>query len=141
MSEEQSSFPENNPQPANPFDQHMNPGQPGSFHFQMPLPNATVVLVLGILSIVTCCCYGIIGLILAILALVLAGKDRKLYTANPSAYTMSSFKNLNTGRVCALIGVIMSALVALFYIGMIVIFGLSVLSDPEAFREAMGGLQ
>ncbi|MBS1563194.1 MAG: hypothetical protein JST39_02345, partial [Bacteroidetes bacterium] len=30
---------------------------------QMPLPNATPVLVLGIISIVGCFCYGIVGLI------------------------------------------------------------------------------
>lgn len=29
---------------------------------QQKLPNATIILVLGILSIVTCCCYGIVGL-------------------------------------------------------------------------------
>ena len=35
------------------------------------VPNATAVLVLGIVSIVTCFCYGIIGLACAIIALVL----------------------------------------------------------------------
>ena len=37
---------------------------------QQQLPNATAVLVLGIISIVGCFCYGIIGLILGIIALV-----------------------------------------------------------------------
>ena len=39
------------------------------------LPNGTAVLVLGILSIVTCCCYGFIGLTFGIIAVVLANKD------------------------------------------------------------------
>ena len=43
------------------------------------LPNATVVLVLGILSLIFCWCYGFFGLILGIIAVVLAGGQRKLY--------------------------------------------------------------
>ena len=38
------------------------------------LPNATTSLVLGILSIVTCLCYGVIGLPLGIIAVVLGNK-------------------------------------------------------------------
>ncbi len=71
------------------------------------LPNATAVLVLGILSIITCCCYGILGLILGIVALVLAKKDMKLYLENPELY--SNYKNLNIGRILAIIGISLSA--------------------------------
>ena len=39
------------------------------------LPNATAVLVLGILSIVTCWLYGIPGIIMGIIAIVLAQKE------------------------------------------------------------------
>lgn len=39
------------------------------------LPNATVVLVLGILSLIFCWCYGFFGLILGIIAVVLAGDN------------------------------------------------------------------
>ena len=46
---------------------------------QQPLPNATPVLVLGILSIVMCFCYGILGLILGIIALVLSASSKRLY--------------------------------------------------------------
>ena len=144
MSEEQSPFPENtasqHDNAQNTFDSSF-PGEGHPFHFQMALPNATAVLVLGILSLVTCCCYGVFGLLMAVIALVLAAKDRKRYMENPSVYSMSSFKNLNAGRVCALIGVILSALVALFYIGLIMVFGLSVFSNPDALREALGSMQ
>ncbi len=71
------------------------------------LPNATAVLVLGILSILTCCCYGIIGLILGIVALVLAKKDMKLYLESPELY--SNYNNLNIGRILAIIGISLSA--------------------------------
>ncbi len=36
------------------------------------LPNATAVLVLGILSLVFCWCYGFVGLVLGILAVAIA---------------------------------------------------------------------
>ena len=71
---------------------------------QQALPNATAVLVLGIISIVGCFCYGIIGLILGIIAVVLAGKATKLYNDNPGMYTESSFKNLKAGKVCGVVG-------------------------------------
>lgn len=72
------------------------------------LPNATAVLVLGILSICTCCCYGIVGLILGIVALVLASKDMKLYLESPELY--SNYSNLNIGRILAIIGIALSAI-------------------------------
>ncbi len=80
------------------------------------LPNATAVLVLGILSIVLCICYGIIGLILGIIALSLAGKDLQLYNANPSAYKQSSYNNLKAGRICAIIGTVLSSLYILIFV-------------------------
>jgi len=75
------------------------------------LPNASAVLVLGILSIVGCVCYGIPGLVLSIIALVLYNKDIQLYRINPSLYTESSYSNLKAGRVCAIIGLIPSLIV------------------------------
>ena len=50
---------------------------------KQPLQNATLILVLGILSIVTCCCYGVLGLPIGIVALVLANKSTKIYIENP----------------------------------------------------------
>ena len=59
------------------------------------LPNGTVVLVLGILSILTCCCYGVIGLTFGIIALVLAKKDLKLYQESPELYL--NYNNIKIG--------------------------------------------
>lgn len=75
---------------------------------QQKLPNATAVLILGIFSILTCCCWGILGLILGIIALVLAKKDLALYNSNPQLY--SNYSNLNTGRILAIIGIALSAI-------------------------------
>ena len=116
------------------FPPNSDMGFPG---MQQTLPNATAVLILGIFSIVTCCCYGIVGLILGIIALVLSKKDRALYAMNMSAYTESSFKNLNAGRVCAIIGLILNILYLLISIAFIIMFGFGALSDQEAMKEIL----
>lgn len=72
------------------------------------LPNATAVLVLGILSIVGTCCYAIPGLIMGIIGLVLAKKDEKLYRANPEMY--DNYSNLNTGKILSIIGICIGVL-------------------------------
>ena len=75
------------------------------------LPNATASLVLGILSIVMC---GI-GVVLGIVGIVLANKDLALYRTNPGIYSESSFNNTKTGRICSIIGIIVSSLFVIFY--------------------------
>lgn len=80
------------------------------------LPNATTILVLGILSLVFCWCYGIIGLVLGIIAVALSGTPRKAYLAEPQLYTESSYKNINAGRICGIIAICLSVLVMLFFI-------------------------
>ena len=62
-------------------------------------------------------------------------KDRTLYAMNMSAYTESSFKNLNAGRVCAIIGLILNILYLLISIAFIMIYGFAALNDQEAMRE------
>jgi hypothetical protein len=104
---------------------------------QIALPNATAVLVMGIISIVGCFCYGIVGLICGIVAMVLAKKDMALYNANPSSYLPASFNNLKAGRTCAIIGLILSALYVLFYIIVIIIFGAAILSNPQEIFNQM----
>lgn len=90
---------------------------------QQQLPNSTAVLVLGILSIVMCFCYGLFGVALGIIALVLSGKARTLYNENPERYTEVSFKNMNAGRICGLIGTIISSLVLVFWVIYFIIVG------------------
>ncbi len=90
---------------------------------QQQLPNATAILVLGIISIVGCFCYGLPGLVCGIIALVLSGKANALYKENPSLYTEASFKNMKAGKVCAIIGLSLSALTVIIVIIELVIFG------------------
>ncbi len=77
------------------------------------LPNANAVLALGILSILTCCCWGI-GLILGIVALIVAKKDIVLYSENPEHF--QGYSNINTGRILAIIGIVLSSLYLIFMI-------------------------
>lgn len=97
---------------------------------QQALPNATGVLVLGIISIVGCFCYGIVGLVCGIIAVALSVKANALYIQNPSLYTESSFKNMKAGRVCAIIGLSLSTLYVIFWIVCIVIWGAALSSNP-----------
>lgn len=91
---------------------------------QIPLPNAQTVLVLGIISIILCWCHGIIGLVLAIVALVLANKDLAMYNADPQKYTPASYSNLKSGRTIAVIGLVLAGiflfmlLIGLFFMGL-----------------------
>jgi len=93
---------------------------------QQPLPNSTGVLVLGILSIVMCFCYGLFGVALGIIALVLSGKAKTLYEQNQELYTEGSFKNMKAGRICALIGTILSSLVLVFWVVYFIIVGAAI---------------
>ena len=113
-----------------------------SYDFNAPkieLPNATVVLVLGIISIVGCCCsYGILGIACAIIALVLAKSAANLYVANPERYTEGSYKNMNAGKICAWIGLIPSILMFIFLVWMIATMGFAALTDPTVIYEHFG---
>jgi len=90
---------------------------------QMPLPNSTGVLVMGIISIALCWCYGIVGITLGIISIVLANKSKKLYKAEPEKYTIGSYKNLQAGYICAIIGLSLSALYLVFIIIYFLIIG------------------
>jgi hypothetical protein len=90
---------------------------------QVAVPNSAAVLVLGIISIALCWCYGIVALTCGIIALVLANKGINLYKANPNAYTISSYNNMKGGRICAIIGVCLSALMLIYIIVVFAIVG------------------
>lgn len=100
---------------------------------QQKLPNATLILVFGILSIVTCCCYGVLGLIFGIIAIVMAGKATALYKQNPEMY--SDFGNVKTGKILAIIGIVLSTIYLLFSLWAISTFGFDALQDQELMQE------
>lgn len=75
------------------------------------LVNSSGILTLGILSIIFA---GGVGIILGIIALSMAGPAMRESKAHPEKYTEASIKNANAGKVCAIIGVSIAALVILF---------------------------
>ena len=83
------------------------------------LPNATAVLVLGILSLVFCWCYGFVGLVLGILAVAIASGPRRAYLEHSEEYTEASYKILSAGRVCGIVGICVALAVVAFVIFMI----------------------
>ena len=84
------------------------------------LPNETLILVLGIISIITCCCWGI-GLVLGIVTLVLAGKATQIYIQNPELYP--GYQNVKTGKILAIIGIVLSAIYLIIAIYINVVIG------------------
>jgi hypothetical protein len=82
-------------------------------NIQQDLPNSTAVLVLGIISIVSCWCWGFPGLICGIIALVLSSRSEKLYKDSPYLYRTGSVSNLKAGKICAIIGVCLSGILVL----------------------------
>lgn len=143
----QPPFPPNTPPPppggGNPYGQNPygnnpygnnppyggNPYQQNPMGMQRDLPNATAILVLGIISIVGCLCYGIVGLGCGIAALVMAQKALREYNANPGGFTRSSFNNTKAGRICAIIGTILSGLYFIYFLVIIAIFGTAFMSS------------
>ncbi len=90
---------------------------------QQKLPNATLILVFGIVSIVTCCCYGIIGLVFGIIAIVLAKKATVVYLENPEQYT--GYSNVKTGKILAIIGIILNLIYLIYVIWLFATIGMS----------------
>jgi hypothetical protein len=74
------------------------------------LPNSTAVLVLGILSIVFCWCYGIPGIVMGTIALVLSNQSVKYFNTNPDPRLWIGYGNMQAGKICAIIGTCLSAI-------------------------------
>lgn len=100
---------------------------------QQKLPNATATLVLGILSIISCCCFGLPGLVFGIIALVISQNSVRMYRENPSEY--SDYGNLQAGRVMAIIGIVLSSLSLIRIIVMLALYG------TMGFDAFMDGLE
>lgn len=98
----------------------------------LPVPFATAALVLGIISIPTCFCYGVPGLITGIICIVLSGKGKKEYEYEPEKYKVASYNNLKAGRICGIIGTSLSAF-WLVYVIVILAFAATSVATPFMF--------
>lgn len=100
--------------PGNPYG--MPPGYPPMVPQKQQLPNSTLILIFGIVSIVFSFCYGVIGVALGITALIISKRGKQMYEQNPALYDQGSYNNLNAGRICATIGLIVGSLVLILVI-------------------------
>lgn len=79
------------------------------------IPNSTTSLVLAILAYVGCCCFtGFTGILLSGISLYLIKKGEATFAENPDAY--DNYKQLRTAKVVAIVALILSAIMAAFYI-------------------------
>lgn len=102
------------------------------------LPNAIAVLILGILSIPGCCFYGV-GLVFGIIALVLAKKDTNLYNTNPDAY--DNYGNVKTGKILAIIGIVLNVIGILCIVAAVAMFGWEALNNQELLQQRLMEMQ
>lgn len=75
------------------------------------LPNSFAVLLTGILSVLFSVLYGVPGLLLGIIALLLSRPGKRLRRQSPEGYTSGSWRVIVAGRVFATIGIILSLLI------------------------------
>lgn len=95
----------------------MNNGFDSQPMYSQPAPQkgtnvkAILALVFGILSILTCCCYGVVSIILGIVGIVMAVLAKK--------ENMGQFPGMAiAGLVCSIIGILLGvAYWILFFIG------------------------
>lgn len=106
-----------------------------NFEVKEKLPNATPAIVLGVLSIITCFCYGIISIILGGIGFYLANKDIKAANQNPDRYL--NLSNVKTGKVLCIIGIVLGVLYLVLLAWMISYFGLEAMQNPELMQEKM----
>lgn len=99
------------------------------------LPNATVSLVLGIFSLLTCICYGVLGLPLGIAAFILGNKALKIYQENPEEYTSSG--NASAGKILGIVGIILNLIFILFIVWIIYKVGWENLQNQEVMEQRM----
>jgi hypothetical protein len=119
MSSDETNNPENPQIPGVPVNTFSSYNQGGN----LITPNSIPVLVLGILSIVLCWCYGILSIVLGVIAVVLANAGEKEYRLNPNAYSLSSYKNLKAGKTCAIIGLALAGVAIICLVIYVIVVG------------------
>ena len=87
------------------------------------LPNSNAVLIIGILSILSCFLIGFPGVILGFIGMKLYKRPHGLYKIAPELYRKESCKDLRVGYIMSVIGFAMSLLFVLFLLFYVFVFG------------------
>lgn len=70
-----------------------------------------------------CWCYGLLSIILGIIAIVPANQGEREYQTMPNTYSLFYLKNLIAGKICAIIGICVGGLYIIFIIAYFLIVG------------------
>jgi hypothetical protein len=92
-------------------------------YFLVDLPNSNAILVVGVLSILSCFFMGLIGIILGFIGVKLYKRPHELYKLAPELYTKESYKNLRAGYTMSIVGLAVSSLFVLFILLYVFVFG------------------
>lgn len=98
------------------------------------LPNDVLIIILGVLSIIVCCFWGV-GIIIGLIAVYLASNATKMYKENPDGY--DNYSNIKVGRILAIIGIVLSFLYLLLLIWLISAFGWEAVQDQDELQRLM----
>lgn len=120
----------------NPHPKNESKAQSNRSNFmEQKLPNSGGILAMGIISIVSfCCCWGISGIVLGIIAIVMASNAERTYRENPDLFSLSSYKNMRAGKTTAIIGLIISIIWAIAQT-LIITSGLDIIDLNESMQE------
>lgn len=101
---------------------------------QEEAPNNIGILILGVLSIVPgTISFGLLGIILGIVTLSLAAGTNEAINKHPEKYTASSIRLVKTGKICGIIGLVLSALIFISLIIMAISYSSSLMGNPDFY--------
>lgn len=89
-------------------------------------PTSLIFGLISLLIVLFGCCCGLAALValgFSIAGLVLANKSLKEYDRDPEVYDYKSKTNVSTAKVLCIIGIVISAIITVIWIGYFVVFG------------------
>jgi hypothetical protein len=99
------------------------------------LPNSTAALVMGIISIPTCFCYGVLGLPLGIIAIILGSKAQNLDRKDPGLYKGAG--NAQAGLITGIVGTVLNLIMLTFVIWIFMSLDWDQIENQEDARRAI----
>jgi hypothetical protein len=80
---------------------------------QLKAPMANTTLVLAILSVVGCIFYGLPGMVLSVIAILLHSRVKRVFKSDPAAYRQS-YNNARAGLIIAIISLAISVATTIY---------------------------
>ncbi|GGH03523.1 hypothetical protein GCM10011416_23080 [Polaribacter pacificus] len=103
---------------------------------KQPLQYSTLIYILAVLGLPLCCCAGF-GILPSGIAYFIARSELKKFYTNPEIY--SNQDNIYTGKIIALVVMIINALYLAYFFYMLYSIGWEALQDPALLQERLKG--